>query len=190
MSDQIDLLRNGIPTEVAVVLLAIVILPVIGIAVAGRRPAAAGEYVLRLTGMLLCAAGLVVAGYVFYKAVILNEIPQCVAGGGGCEIVEKSQYSRLLGIHVSVYGLIGYLLILGTFLLQGDRARIAGLALSLFGFGFSLYLTYLELWDIKAICQWCVTSAVLMTMLLVVAAFRMWRHFGLDAADPEPADVG
>lgn len=190
MSEQIDLLKDGIPAEVGVILLAIVVLPAIAIAAAGRRPAAAGEYVLRLTGMLLCAAGLVVAGYVFYKSVILNEIPQCVAGGGGCETVEKSQYSHLLGIHVSAFGLVGYVLILGTFLLQGDRARIACFALSLFGFGFSLYLTYLELWNIKAICQWCVTSAVLMTMLFAVAGFRMWRHFGLDAGDPEPADVG
>lgn len=190
MSDQIDLLKNGIPAEVAVILLAIVTLPVIAIVAAARRPDAAGENVLRLTGMLLCAAGLVVAGYVFYSSVIKGGVVQCIAGGGGCQLVEKSKYSHLLGIHVSAFGLIGYILILATFLLRGDRARVACLALSLFGFGFSLYLTYLELWEIMAICQWCVTSAVLMTTLFVVAGFRMWRHFGLDAADPDPVDVG
>ncbi|MCO5316435.1 MAG: vitamin K epoxide reductase family protein [Solirubrobacterales bacterium] len=184
MSDKIDLLRNGIPAEVAVVILAIVILPVIALVVSGRREGDAGENVLRLTGFLLCAAGLVVAGYVFYTAVILNEIPQCVGGGGGCSVVEKSKYSHLLGIHVSVFGLIGYLLILGCFVWRGDRARIAGLALSLFGFAFSLYLTYLELWEILAICQWCVTSAVLMTMLFVISAVRLWRHYGLDETNP------
>lgn len=180
MSDKIDLLRNGIPTEVAVVILAIVILPVIAIAASLRREGEAGENVLRLTGMLLCAAGLVVAGYVFYTAVLLNEIPQCVGGGSGCSVVEKSRYSHIVGIHVSIFGLLGYLLILASFIARGDRARIAAFALSLFGFGFSLYLTWLELWKILAICQWCVTSAVLMTMLFVVSAVRMWRHFGLD----------
>lgn len=184
MSDRIDLLRDGIPAEVAIVILAIVILPVIGLIVAGRRQGADAENVLRMTGMLLSAAGLVVAGYVFYTAVILNEIPQCVAGGGGCGLVENSRYSHILGIHVSTFGLIGYLLILGTFIWRDDRARIAGFALSLFGFGFSLYLTYLELWEILAICQWCVTSAVLMTMLFIVSAFRMGGHFGLDKEVP------
>jgi len=190
MSGKFQLLTDGIPAEVAVVLAAIVILPVIAIVVSGRRESRTGEDTLRLTGMLLCATGLVVAGYVFYTAVLLNEIPQCVGGGGGCSVVEKSSYSHLLGIHISILGLIGYLLILAAFLMRGDRARVAGFALSLFGFGFSLYLTYLELWKILAICQWCVTSAVIMTMLFVVAAFRMARHYGFDEEDPAAADVG
>lgn len=190
MSTQFNLLKNGIPAEVAVVLAAMVILPVIAIAVSLRREAPAGEYILRLTGMLLCAAGLVVAGYVFYTSVLLNEIPQCVGGGGGCSVVEKSRYSHLFGIHISVFGLIGYVLILAAFVMRGDRGRIAAVALSLFGFAFSLYLTYLELWEILAICQWCVASAVIMTMLFVVSALRMGRHFGLDEEDPSPGDVG
>jgi hypothetical protein len=37
------------------------------------------------------------------------------------------------------------------------------------GFGFSAYLTYLELFVIDAICQWCVASAVLMTALFALA---------------------
>lgn len=184
MSTQFNLLKNGIPAEVAVVIAAIVILPLIAIAVSVRRGRAAGENVLRLTGILLCAAGLVVSGYVFYSSVLLHEIPQCVGGGGGCSVVEKSSYSHLLGIHISTFGIVGYLLILVAFVMRGDRARIAGLALSLFGFGFSLYLTYLELWEILAICQWCVTSAVLMTMLFAVSTVRMGRHFGFDKEVP------
>lgn len=180
MSDKIELLKDGIPIEVALVMLAVVVLPVIGLVMARRRPGDQGEKVLRITGILLCGAGLLVAGYVFYTAVILNEIPQCIAGGGGCGVVEKSRYSHILGIHVSTFGLIGYLILLGCFIWRGDRARVAAFAFALFGFGFSLYLTYLELWEILAICQWCVTSAVLMTMLFVVSSFRLWGHYGLD----------
>ena len=58
------------------------------------------------------------------------------------------------------------MLLLGAALLRGDVARMGGFALSLVGFGYSVYLTYLELFKIDAICQWCVASAVLMTMLL------------------------
>ena len=58
-------------------------------------------------------------------------------------------------------------------LLLGRRLRAAATPaasaaslLALVGFGFSAYLTYLELFVIDAICQWCVASAVLMTILL------------------------
>ncbi len=54
-------------------------------------------------------------------------------------------------------------MLLACALLRGDIARIAGFATALVGFGYSLYLTYLELFTIDAICQWCVASAVLMT---------------------------
>ena len=51
---------------------------------------------------------------------------------------------------------------------------------SLIGLGFSAYLTYLELLVIDAICQWCVASAVLMTLLLCVNAGRAFRYAGTD----------
>jgi uncharacterized membrane protein len=47
---------------------------------------------------------------------------------------------------------------------------------ALAGAGFSLYLTYLELWVIDAICQWCVASAVLMVLLAVLMTVRLLRH--------------
>lgn len=187
MSDQILLLRNGIPTEVAVFLGLIVVGAVVGIALALRRDADRGERVLQVTGGLLCLLGIAIAGYVAYTSVILDEIPQCVGGGSGCTVVENSRYSHLLGIHVSLLGLVGYLLILGATLWRSDYGRIGALVMSLFGFGFSLYLTYLELWDILAVCQWCVASAVTMTMLFLVSAVRAYRHYGLDDLDPEPA---
>ena len=46
---------------------------------------------------------------------------------------------------------------------------------ALVGFGFSAYLTYRELFSIHAICQWCVASAVLMTLLAIVTVWRLLR---------------
>ena len=67
---------------------------------------------------------------------------------------------------------------------SGARARrlgrFAGFLLALVGFGFSAYLTYLELFVIDAICQWCVASACLMTLLFVVNAWRMFGYAGRD----------
>ena len=60
----------------------------------------------------------------------------------------------------------------------GDGGRLAGFGLSLVGFGFSVYLTVLELFVIDAICQWCVASAILMTVLFAVSTMRMLGYVG------------
>jgi uncharacterized membrane protein len=68
--------------------------------------------------------------------------------------------------------------LLATAILRGDGARMAGFGFALVGFGFSVYLTYLELFVIDAICQWCVASAVVMTVLFGTNAIRMVRYVG------------
>jgi uncharacterized membrane protein len=74
---------------------------------------------------------------------------------------------------VALLGLIGYVLIVGS-LLAPDReeTRLATLGLTLIGVGFSAYLTYRELFSIHAICEWCVSSAVILTLLLIGAIVR------------------
>jgi uncharacterized membrane protein len=104
--------------------------------------------------------------------------PVCIAGGHGCQTVAESSYSHLAGINVAVFGIAGYVLLLGCALLRGDGARMTGFAVALVGFGFSLYLTYLELFTIDAICQWCVASAVLMTLLFATNTIRMLGYVG------------
>jgi uncharacterized membrane protein len=71
-------------------------------------------------------------------------------------------------------------LLLGCALFRGDVARMAGFAIALVGFGYSLYLTYLELFTIEAICQWCVASAVLMTLLFATNSLRMLVYVGTE----------
>lgn len=189
MSDELTLLRDGIPAWMAMLFLVVALFAAgaIALALSGRGD----ERILRITSAALCVMGFGVAGYVAIR-VGGGDIVQCVGGGGGCETVEKSDYSRLLGVHISTYGLIGYSLILAASALTGDRARMTAFFLSFFGFGFSLYLTYLELWEIQAICQWCVGSALLMTLLFAVNAARTFGFYGLDPdsdeSDPEPAE--
>lgn len=105
----------------------------------------------------------------------------CVAGGHGCATVAESEYSELLGVNVSIFGILGYVLILVTAFFVGDLVRLTGFGLALGGFGFSIYLTYLEIWEIEAICQWCVASAVLMTILFVLNAMRLVGYAGSEA---------
>ena len=74
---------------------------------------------------------------------------------------------------MALLGLAGYALILASLWVPGDAGRVSGALLALTGFGFSLYLTWVELFEIDAICQWCVVSAVLMTVLAVTTAWRL-----------------
>ena len=132
---------------------------------------------LRLAAAALALAGLAISVYltiVHYDHSALV----CVSGGGGCEKVQTSDYAELGGVPVALIGAIGYALILASLALPGDTGRFAGALLVLVGLGFSLYLTYLELFVIDAICQWCVASAVLMMLLLAVSAARAYGYFG------------
>jgi uncharacterized membrane protein len=129
-------------------------------------------------------AGLGVATYIAI-AESGGGAPKCIAGGGGCETVANSQYSHLAGINVAVLGILGYVLLLVAALLPGDPGRFGGFLGALIGFGFSLYLTYLELFVIDAICQWCVASAVLMALSLAVAATRAFVYAGRELGAPQ-----
>lgn len=125
-----------------------------------------------LVASILVLVGLGVAGYltwVHYEGIS----PVCTTGG--CERVQASSYSEIGGIPVALLGLIGYVGIGISLLVPGDLGRGLTFLLTLIGFGFSIYLTYLELFVIDAICQWCVASAVVMTALLITATVRLLR---------------
>jgi uncharacterized membrane protein len=117
--------------------------------------------------------GIGVAGYLTYTHYEgLNVV--CLSSGG-CETVQKSVYSKLAGVPVAVLGLAGYIAILLSLTIRNELGRVAGFGIALIGCLFSLYLTYREIFTIKAICQWCVSSAVLMTILTILTAIRVMR---------------
>lgn len=121
------------------------------------------------------------AAYLSY--VKITQVPvYCSPGFGNCESVSSSQYSYILGIPVAYLGLLTYLAIL-FLLIFGEKIKFlqtngiyALFGISLFGFLFSLYLTYLELWVIKALCQWCIISAILMTVIFICTSIRLFNR--------------
>ena len=122
---------------------------------------------------VLCLIGLGVAGYLAY---VETQAVQAICGPvGDCNAVQSSPYARLFGIlPVGVLGIAGYLAILAAWLYHRLwRNRIARympviiFVMTLFGVLFSLYLTFLEPFVIQAVCIWCITSAVIMTLLLL-----------------------
>jgi uncharacterized membrane protein len=141
-----------------------------------RAPA---EGTLRGIGTFLASFGIGVATYIAI-ADSGGGSPVCIAGGHGCQTVAESSYSHLAGINIAIFGIGGYVVLLVCALLRGDAFRMTAFIVSLIGFGYSLYLTYLELFTIDAICQWCVASAVLMTLLFVTNAVRMLAYVGTE----------
>lgn len=143
---------------------------------------------LRVALAVLAVAGIGIATYltvVHYQ----GDDPVCLAGGHGCATVQKSDYAEMAGIPVPVIGLFGYLTLILAAALRGDPGRLLGLFAGGIGFGFSIYLTYLELFVIDAICQWCVGSAIVMTLAFIVALIRALRFTGTttQAIGPVPA---
>ena len=126
---------------------------------------------LTVAAAALTLAGAAIAGYLTWVHYAGLE-PVCI-GGGACERVQSSRYADLAGMPVAVLGLAGYLAILGSLGMPGTAGRSTTAFLALVGAAFSGYLTYLELAVIDAICQWCVASAVVMTMLAGVTVARM-----------------
>ena len=122
--------------------------------------------------------GLAIAAYLTY--VHYAGIEPICAASGGCERVQSSRYAELAGVPVALLGLLGYAGILAAALLPGEGARLAAAWLAVVGLGFSLYLTYLELFEIEAICQWCVASAVIMGILAVLTVVRAGRDLPRD----------
>lgn len=137
---------------------------------------------LRLTMILLSIAGLGVSAYLMWGYTVPGATLSC-GGSGGCEAVKNSPYASLLGIPIPLYGLICYVALLGLLLAQGHAAvkqrgwtpyvALAVFAIALVGVLFSVYLTYLELYVIYAICRWCVASAVIMGAIFLLSIFNM-----------------
>jgi uncharacterized membrane protein len=114
--------------------------------------------------------------------------PICGREGGTCLKVQSSRYSKIEGVPVALVGLIGYIAILISLLIpQDERTRFATAAMTIGGFGFSAYLTYREIFSLKEICEWCVSSAIIMTIMMVLS---VWRFLlGSEPAGPPPASA-
>jgi len=123
---------------------------------------------------VLALAGIFVALYLlFYKLGMIGHLSCSI---GSCETVNTSKWSRFAGFPVAAWGLVFYLevfiiAVIGTTARLADQPAISIVLVieSAIGVLFSAWLTYLELAVIHAICIWCVSSAVIVTAMLLVS---------------------
>jgi uncharacterized membrane protein len=136
--------------------------------------------IYRMSAALLSLTGFFISAYLYlYK---IGRIGTLACGAGGCETVQQSPWSRFAGLEVSLIGLVGYagLLLVSLAALQpglSNRRALSTLLVLLagVGVGFTIYLTYLELFVIHAICRWCVGSAVIIIGIFVAAVLDRRR---------------
>lgn len=99
----------------------------------------------------------------------------CNWGGRiSCDIVNKSVFSEIAGVPVAVIGLLGYIAIFAAVLWayktkkRTDARNLFLLVLG--GFVFSAYLTWIEIWWLRALCPICIVSQTVIAALLVLSA--------------------
>jgi uncharacterized membrane protein len=129
---------------------------------------------------VVACLGLMVAGYLAYVEIGENE---AVCGAvGDCNTVQQSEYAELFGlIPIGLLGAFGYVTILVAWFVSrhttgwiSDAAQAVILGAAVFGTAFSIYLTFLEPFVIGATCAWCLTSALLMFLILCLQAPVGW----------------
>jgi uncharacterized membrane protein len=139
-----------------------------------RRPARLIPVLPGWVFPVLSVAGLIVAVYLAYVEVA--HVSAVCGPVGDCNTVQQSDYARLFGVPIGVLGVAGYILILLAWAVSrfgggrlADYAALSLLVMTGGGVLFSVYLTFLEPFVIGATCAWCITSAVIMTLLFLLS---------------------
>jgi uncharacterized membrane protein len=131
------------------------------------------ERTVRAAIAVLALAGAGVAAYLTATK-LSGAAPVCATSG--CETVQSSRYSELAGVPVAVLGLLGYLLLVGTAAVRDDLAAALGAAIALGAAVYAGYLLYVQASVIDAYCQWCLTSDVLLALLVPLTLVRLLRN--------------
>ncbi len=128
----------------------------------------------------LVILGLLVSIYMTIYKLTSNDI-MCL-GSGDCSTVNASRYAEVNGIPVAVIGVLGYAAILTTlyferrnaFFKQNSTLLVFGMSLT--GFLFTVWLIYVEVALIKALCPFCITSQIAMAIIFILAIMRLIRQ--------------
>lgn len=129
----------------------------------------------RILLQILSGLGLVVTAYLVYQHYKPVGSSVCnINDYINCDIVNKSQYSEIFGIPVALLGFGAYAVFFITSFFRfqkflGPLLLFVGIAA-----GFSLYLTYIEIAILRAICLFCVTQQILIISILIIYLRLLW----------------
>jgi len=135
---------------------------------------------LRVISIILSALGLLDSLYLTWVKLAGSEI-YC-AGIGDCDVVNSSSYSEIGGIPIAIFGAGAYLSMLLVLSMEKrgeiwrDNGQLVVFGLSLTGVIYSAYLTYIEVAILRAICPYCVVSALILVFIWIISIFRLRRE--------------
>ena len=136
-----------------------------------------GDGVVR-SAMAAAVIGMVVAAYLTWTHFDLNTL---VCGVGDCHTVQSSEFATIGPVPIALLGFAMYLFVMIAHLAGLNRpawefaTTAMAFATVLAGALYAAYLTWLELAVIHAVCQWCVASATLTMVLLILEATLILR---------------
>ena len=140
---------------------------------------------LKIIAIISTAVGLVDSLYLTYIKLTHTQA-LCLPGIGDCETVNTSRYSEVFGVPIALFGALVYAVILVLLLYEGrsvmgilvkkEASQFAVFGLSLFGLLYSTYLTYIEIEVLRAICPFCLISAIAMLAIFICSIFRLVKH--------------
>lgn len=137
-----------------------------------------------VAGVILAILGAVDSAYLLWLK-LTGQVAAC-QNIGDCEAVNSSRYAEFGGIPIALFGLLAYLLIIALFFLElkfpewKDSLLLANFGVTFAGTLYSFYLTYVELFILKAVCPFCVVSAVIIVILFIISTLRLYIAYSSD----------
>lgn len=132
-------------------------------------------------GILLSLIGVLDSGYLSWIKLSQTE-EKCIPGLGNCAAVDTSIYSEIFKIPVAYFGLLTYLVIFFLFIglfkkgfIYQSRSFIL-FGITLIGFLFSCYLTYVQFALLKTFCPYCLLSALTTTILFIMSTYLLVKE--------------
>ena len=126
----------------------------------------------------LCVIGIGVSAYLAYAKLTSN--PLVCGSNFGCNVVQNSDYSNLLGIPLGIWGMGFYFVLFTLIYVQKNKTVWLTEAAIFWGILFSTYLTYLEAFVIKAYCMWCLIS---FANIIVIGILYFFTKKGKDSVE-------
>ncbi len=147
------------------------------------QPALVGRrYNVLLVGVVLLGLlGIGVTGYLTY---VHFDEDALVCTVGGCETVQQSEYSTMFGVPIAAFGVLMFASVVFLALMRmssrraipTDIATIGAWTILLTGLLYYAYLTYIEIWELEAICQWCVASSIIALLMFTLESIMLGRE--------------
>ncbi len=140
------------------------------------------KFKLTLKWASIALAVLGAADAIYLLVLKYTQLEALCVGNRGCITVNNSVYSEIYGIPVSAFGIAAYLSVAGILLLEPhlklakENGPLATFGISLAGVAFSAYLTWLEFYVIHAACPFCIASAIIITLIFILAIIRLVKQ--------------